>query len=271
MSAITQDCLNTVLALGIKTPLPNNPNNVYWIGTGFLVGFKEAGQSEVYLITNKHVVQGANAQSLVVRFNAQGDKKANDLILVIRDQTDAIQYSQHPNEKVDIIAVSVNTQLLSQTQSIYNYFDFTSEACTLSIAKQNGIMEGSIVFALGFPMNLVEQDRQSPICRMGCISRIANCYIQKNSKEFLIDAQTFPGNSGGPVVTNELSDGSSNMAKLLGIVCAYIPYRESLYSRQTERERSVMEENSGLTVVQPVDRIREVVDIERNRITLMQQ
>ena len=271
MSAITQDCLNTVLALGIKTPLPNNPNNVYWIGTGFLVGFKEAGQSEVYLITNKHVVQGANAQSLVVRFNAQGDKKANDLILVIRDQTNAIQYSQHPNEKVDIIAVSVNTQLLLQTQSIYNYFDFTSEACTLSIAKQNGIMEGSIVFALGFPMNLVEQDRQSPICRMGCISRIANCYIQKNSKEFLIDAQTFPGNSGGPVVTNELSDGSSNMAKLLGIVCAYIPYRESLYSRQTERERSVMEENSGLTVVQPVDRIREVVDIERNRITLMQQ
>ena len=61
------------------------------------------------------------------------------------------------------------------------------------------------------------------------------------------------------------------MAKLLGIVCAYIPYRESLYSRQTERERSVMEENSGLTVVQPVDGIREVVDIERNRITLMQQ
>ena len=271
MSAITQDCLNTVLALGVKAPLPTNQNNVFWIGTGFLVGFKNDDKTEVYLVTNKHVVQGTRAHALVVRFNAQGDQKANDLSLAIRDQSNAILYSQHPNENVDIIAVSLNTQFLSQTQSVYNFFDLTSEACTLSMAKQNGIMEGCTVFALGFPMNLVEQDRQSPICRMGCISRITNCYRETRPTDFLIDAQTFPGNSGGPVVTKELDSNSCDIAKLLGIVCAYIPYRESLYSRQTERERSVMEENSGLTIVQPVDRIREVVDIERNRIALMQQ
>lgn len=270
MSVITQECLNTVLALGVNAPLPTNQNNVFWIGTGFLVGFKKDDVREVYLVTNKHVVQGTRVQSLIVRFNAQGNKKANDLTLAIRDQSDAVLYSQHPNENVDIIAVSLNTQFLSQTQSVYNLFDLESEACTLSVARQNGIMEGSIVFALGFPMNLVEQDRQSPICRMGCISRIANCYREAKPTDFLIDAQTFPGNSGGPVVTKELADSSHGIAKLLGIVCAYIPYRESLYSRQTERERSVMEENSGLTIVHPVDRIREVVDIERNRMSLIQ-
>ncbi len=271
MSAITQDCLNTVLALGIKSPLPNNHNNVFWIGTGFLVGFRKEAQSEVYLITNKHVVQGVGEQALVVRFNAQGDRCANDLTLVIRDQSNNVQYSQHPNDNVDIIAVSLNTHLLSQTQSVYNFFDLTADACTLSVAKSNGIMEGSVVFALGFPMNLVEQNRQSPICRMGCISRIANCYSGAKTTDFLIDAQTFPGISGGPVVTPEMGKSSTSVAKLIGIVCAYIPYKEALYSRQTERERSIMEENSGLTIVQPVDRIREVVDIEQNRIFLMRQ
>ena len=269
MSAITQDCLNTVLALGIKSPLPNNPNNIFWIGTGFLVGFRTETTTEVYLVTNKHVVQGPNKQSLVVRFNAQGPRSVNDLTLVIGNQHDGVQYSQHPNNKVDIIAVSVNTSLLSQTQSVYNFFELTSDICTLNAAKENSIMEGSIVYALGFPMNLVEQDSQSPICRMGCISRIANCFRKKKPSDFLIDAQTFPGNSGGPVVTREAGTGANGMAKLIGIVCAYIPYRESLYSRQTERERSVMEENSGLTVVQPVDRILEVVNIERNRIHLI--
>lgn len=269
MSAISQICLNTVLALGVRAPVKNNPNNTIWIGTGFLVGFRTEQTTEVYLVTNKHVVQGANLDSLVVRFNAQGARRVNDLSLIIRDSSHVIQYSQHPNEKVDIIAVSVNTQFLSQTQSVYNFFDLTIDAWSLSIAQTNSIMEGSLVFALGFPMNLVEQNNQSPICRMGCISRITNCYKTNNPTNFLIDAQTFPGNSGGPVVTQEAGIGSNGMAKLIGIVCRYIPYRESLYSRQTQRERSIMEENSGLTVVQPVDRILEVVTIERNRIALM--
>ena len=51
-------------------------------------------------------------------------------------------------------------------------------------------------------------------------------------------------------------------ANLIGIVSAYIPYREVLYSRQTGRERMIQEENSGLTVVHPVDRIKEVVEAE---------
>ena len=268
MPAITQNCLNTVVALGIKSPTSDNPNNIFWIGTGFMVGFKTESSEEVFLITNKHVVHRAGVQSLVVRFNAQGEQRCNDLRLDIRNPN--IQYSQHPNEIVDIIAVSVNTQLLKDTQSVYNFFDFSTDTCTLTDLNNIGMMEGSTVFALGFPMNLVEYNQQSPICRMGCISRISNCYRQINPTSFLIDAQTFPGNSGGPVVTQEADFSSNNMAKLIGIVCAYIPYREILYSRQTECERSIMEENSGLTVVQPVDRIREVVDIERNRIKLMQ-
>ena len=55
-------------------------------------------------------------------------------------------------------------------------------------------------------------------------------------------------------------------ANLIGILSAYIPYRETLYSRQTGRDRMIQEENSGLTIVHPVDRIKEVVELEWARI-----
>jgi len=134
--------------------------------------------------------------------------------------------------------------------------------------ENNQIHEGSLVFALGFPMNLVDQDRQYPICRLGCISRISNAFDVDNAIDFLVDAQTFPGNSGGPIVSRAECATSKQKMGLLGILRAYIPYQEALYSMQTGRQRSMMEENSGLTVVHPVDRILEVVRFEQTRIFL---
>ena len=62
----------------------------------------------------------------------------------------------------------------------------------------------------------------------------------------------------------------NSTANLIGIVSAYIPYRENLMSTQTGRIRMVNEENSGLTVVFPVDDIKEVVELERTRSTGLQ-
>ena len=53
--------------------------------------------------------------------------------------------------------------------------------------------------------------------------------------------------------------------KLIGILSAYVPYQEPLYSKQTGRVRMIQEENSGLTIVHPVDRIKEVVETEWER------
>ena len=89
----------------------------------------------------------------------------------------------------------------------------------------------------------------------------------------MADAQTFPGSSGGPIISRpehiSISGTPNNdRANLIGILSAYIPYRETLYSRQTGRDRMIQEENSGLTIVHPVDRIKEVVEIEWSRIKL---
>lgn len=67
---------------------------------------------------------------------------------------------------------------------------------------------------------------------------------------------------------------SNTSVNLIGILSAYIPYRDTLVSRQTGQPVMIREENSGLTIVHPVDRIKEVVEMEWRRneqIRLAQQ
>ena len=266
MSGIEKRFLNSVVALGVSAPTPNAPSNKIWVGTGFLVGFHHEGKDEVYLITNKHVVQ--DQKTLFIRFNSLDGAPANDFPLLIKDEKGVVLFSFHPNPKIDIVAVSINLDVLKSNNSSFDFYDLEKDAFTLEQMESNQLHEGSLVFALGFPMNLVDQDRQYPICRLGCISRISNAFDVENAVDFLVDAQTFPGNSGGPIISRAECATSKQKMGLLGILMAYIPYQEALYSRQTGRQRSTMEENSGLTVVHPVDRILEVVKFEQTRISL---
>lgn len=85
-----------------------------------------------------------------------------------------------------------------------------------------------------------------------------------------MDAQAFPGNSGGPIVsraeTLSIAGTPCHQAvSLIGILNSYIPYEEHLFSGQTGKVRSVNTENSGLTYVFPVDFIKETIEIERER------
>ena len=264
MSIITQKHLDSVTALGVAISDPNNAGNKSWIGTGFLVGWKRVEGDEIYLVTNKHVVIGK--RELWVRFNSREGTTARDFPLLVQNQYNQPEFSAHPNRDVDIIAISLNRDFLVKTGSVISYFDLDNATYNIQQMKAKGIMEGSLVYALGYPMHMVGVKRQDPICRLGCVSRISDAFVSTYPVNFLVDAQTFPGNSGGPILSMADND---KIAMLIGILRAYIPYREPLVSQQTGQERSVMEENSGLTIVQPVDRILETVQLERRRIELM--
>ena len=190
---------------------------------------------------------------------------------IYRSSSGEAIYSAHPHDKTDVIAVQILPKKLINDKSIWGSFDLTENALTLQEMQSTGVEEGSLVYALGFPMNLVDPIKV-PICRLGCISRVTDAFLlKKGTPKFLVDAQTFPGNSGGPIISRPefiSIDGTpaNSSSNLIGILSAYIPYRETLYSRQTGRDRMIQEENSGLTIVHPVDRIKEVVEIEWQRV-----
>lgn len=244
------------------------------IGTGFLVGdlmeitdgSKKYG---LYLITNKHVVKNQN--QIFIGFNQNGGTSSYDFPVKLSD-AHRLLYSAHVNPRVDIIALGINASFLNNMNAKYHFFPLDEQVFTISDMKNNGVFEGDLVYSLGYPLNCGNTSQKNPICRLGCISRVSDLYIPGNPEvNFLVDAQSFPGNSGGPVILRpELSavigSRSQPKAALLGILHSYIPYKDALISRQTGETYSIMQENSGLTNVHPVDYIIDVVNLERTRV-----
>ena len=180
-------------------------------------------------------------------------------------------YSEHPNEESDIVAIQILPGVIIANRLKLSFLKLEEHALTLEKMQKTGVDEGALVYTLGFPMNLMNEKIKAPICRLGCISRIADAFVEPDkANNFLVDAEVFPGNSGGPVfnrpevvsIEGTSCNGSCN---LIGILSAYVPYRELLYSKQTDNVRMIQEENSGLTIVHPVDRIKEVVELEWKR------
>lgn len=267
MAIIPNFFINAVVAIGIET----TNKEKFWIGTGFIVGRKEEHPelSTHYIITNKHVVNGK--KTIFVRFNATEGNLVKDYAINLVDENGNTTYSAHPNEKTDIVAIQIIPQTLINDKSIWGSFDLEEHALTLEQMKVTGVEEGTLVYSLGFPMNLVDTIK-APICRLGCISRVFDAFLlsEKGNPTFLVDAQTFPGNSGGPIINRPeqvsiMGTVHNNSANLIGILSSYILYRDTLISMQTGEKRMEQVENSGLTVVHPVDRIKEVVELERKR------
>ena len=269
MAIIPPFFMDAVVALGVE----KSDGTKHWIGTGFLVGRKEADNPSkftIYVITNKHVVK--NQRMLYVRFSNDSTVGVTDLPMKLLDKDGTVHFSAHPSLEVDVVAIQIIPKVIVDKDLSLSYFQLDSHALTLSQMQSTGVDEGSLVYALGFPMNLVSDSVKAPICRLGCISRVADAFLApQEATTFLVDAQAFPGNSGGPIVSRpehiSIEDTPKNTnANLIGILSAFIPYQEVLISQQTGRQRMIQEENSGLTIVHPVDRITEVVELEWARV-----
>ena len=264
MALIPPFFLDCVVAIGL---LASNGTKE-WVASGFLFGeFVERKSPteatyRVYLVTNRHVFEGL--QTAYVRFNPEANEPAREFDLQLHDPDGKLKWVAHPDHTIDIAITPINVALLKEQHIKFSWFQGDQHVMDRKKANELGLSEGDGVYVLGFPMGLVGGERNYVIVRQGTIARIRDA-LAGSSKEFLIDSTIFPGNSGGPVVTRpEITaiqgTQSSSAAHLIGVVKAYIPYRELAISAQTKQPRIMFEENSSLASIIPIDFVRETIE-----------
>ena len=254
--------LDTVVVFAAPQADDNSPTQ--YSATGFIYGHPgESGKSSwLFLVTNRHVFEGMD--KLSVRFNRTAGSGPMFYDLLLRESDGSIFWTAHRDSNCDVAVVPIQEKLLTDDGIDYKCLNGSQEhMLSVERAKSIQISEGDGVFVLGFPLGVVGKERNYTIVRQGTIARVRD-WLEGNSREILIDALVFPGNSGGPVfIKPELTriEGTKANATphLLGMVSKYLPYADIAVSPQTGNPRVVFQENSGLAVVVPIDVIQETV------------
>jgi len=156
----------------------------------------------------------------------------------------------HEIAEVDVAALPINYQVLEQRGMEVSLFRSDENALNVAGLVKAGMSAGDFVFVLGFPMGLVGEERNTVIVRSGVMARLRET-LARPTNRYMVDTVVFPGNSGGPIITKPQTVAIQGTwphlkASLIGLVAAYVPYRDIAVSQQTGNVRVVFEENSGL-------------------------
>lgn len=264
MALIPPEYMHYVVAIGVDTP-----KGPQWSASGFLYGqlvsparLEHKKQKYVFgLVTNRHVFDGKN--NVLLRFNPIDEKPPEILKLRLLDQDSRKMWRSHKNQQIDVAVAIIDLKVLRARNIQFGYFLSNTTTANIKDMVRLGVTEGDFAYVLGFPMGLVGEKRQTVLVRSGTIARIRDA-LARTSKEFLIDAFVFPGNSGGPVILKPEGGfiGGTKpqlQAQLIGIVTGYVRYTDAEISEQTGEIRVIFQENSGLAAAHPMDYVQKLM------------
>lgn len=199
------------------------------LGTGFLYTQPmPAGGDGLVLVTNKHVVDGADTATL--HFIAQAPDGAPSLGHEVTFTVPASEFIGHPDPDIDISALPV-AGLLAQLASAGTpaFLKYVSSELVATSSSLEAFEPIEPVILIGYPDGLYDTASLLPIARRGhSATPLAVDYEGKPT--FLIDASVFPGSSGSPVFLwsspsmpnkhGTITLGSGGTLLFLGVVAA---------------------------------------------------
>jgi len=244
------------------------------LGTGFLVGSK----GYKILVTNAHVLHNAGGLPVFIRVNKRDPKPEEDMferIKIFPMADPKLKPIYHTRADLAVLYVSVPNTLDLKSVKVGEIHD-------IHFLKQEDVPIGDEVLLIGFPTHIehigeIEKEFNIPIIRGGIVSAK---YRIKGNDFFLIDAPTYWGSSGGPVIlrpspynikkdpSGDIPPKSQSEPRLIGIVSGMVPvFREwDVTKKQSEKQSSqerlriISGWHSGLSIVVPVDYLIELLD-----------
>ena len=125
---------------------------------------------------------------------------------------------------------------------------------------REGIVEGDEVYMVGYPLGLGRDSRNYPLVRHGVIAQ-CQPYIRGEKDVILIDAASWIGNSGGPIITKPAAvaiDKTSQYtsSSLLGLLQGAV----HLEHEDDNTADNVVQLPAHLGIVVPTQTINKVID-----------
>lgn len=195
-------------------------NDLIGTGTSFIVSDTYAGKEELFLVTNKHVIEGATI-GYIQFTEIENDMPQIGKIFPVRIDGFQSLFFLHPNTAVDIAVMPISWQLdLIQKDNVKAYLSKIDTNIFISEDELNEFDVTREVIFVGYPNGLFDEINYTPIVRTGTIATPIQ-FDFSGEPVFIIDASVFPGSSGSPVFSYDrtLDSGFTNI-KLLGIISA---------------------------------------------------
>jgi hypothetical protein len=244
--------------------------NVSADGTGFLVGVPavdDTNKTFVYLVTARHVLRPSTNNWLpgvFVRLNRK-DGTSDQIPVPLVTSGPNKNVFVHDDSTVDIAVVPFAPQPFTNYDSLFLPIEFvTSEADFKSL----DIHEGSDVFFTGMFTHHLGDKRNTPITRFGKVALMTDekiDWVFGKTDLYLMEANSYPGNSGSPVffqVGSERANGSivlgGSVIKLAGVMSGYV-YEKQFIQTVSVSTNQFVAPNLGIAGVVPSYELREIL------------
>lgn len=252
---LTEELNKAVVFIGFDNFVSGKLKDDIFIGTGFLLNISNF----FYVCTAKHVIYDFKKREIKKNLWAAVRKKTGKYQKVYFDvirekyKTDWIF---HKVKKYDISLLPIELNINDTDFKLIPkdlFFDSTQ-------SKPSELLQ---VFFCSYQPGVEKVKDISPVIRSGFIARV------NKDHTMIIDANTFPGNSGSPLfvaptvglVRDEGPQiGNPLSGKFLGVVTSYIPYNDIADSRQTGKPRIIFEENTGLATIHTHEILGEILN-----------
>lgn len=214
----------------------------------------DSGPRELILLTAAHVFEkmaGDECRIVLREKRADGTFQRDEVILKIRSEEKPL-WVRHAD--VDVGAIRFNLPS-DQTVPALKWDQLAGE----SKLKAGGLRLADEVWVVGYPAQLESNSAGFPVLRMGTVASFPLMPIT-DYKTFLVAANTFGGDSGGPVSVahSRRSDTHSQRPMVVGLVLGL--QRETTKSVTSVEERT-FHRPLGLAIVVHAEYIRQTVEL----------
>ncbi|GAB2648221.1 trypsin-like serine peptidase [Kribbella swartbergensis] len=226
-----------------------------WTGTGFLYSVDTTRGSAHFLVTNKHVLAGANELVIqMMRRDADGGPLLGTPSRMRITNFNASIWVGHPNDLVDVAVMpfySILDEMIKLDET--PFFRAVGADIVYGVAIEPELDAVEQVTFIGYPNGIYDRVNLLPIARRGTTATPIEVDYQ-GAPAFLIDASVFGGSSGSPVfIANWGMYTDRKGASVIGSRAIFLGVLAAVHTRRVDGKVEVVDTALIASFNEPID------------------